>query len=239
MQKKYLALIIALIITLTTTVHVSAISPSPSPSPSPSTKPSQAPEDMTDVANENIKKRLQESLETVNKESSVLQISSARAYIGVVKDVINGTLILEDKDGKKDIKLKEDTVILRTPGNKPIKVDSIRIDDYIIAIGYPGEANTLIGRRLIVSIDPIKSPSKTSGIGIINKIGKSSLTLQIGDHEQNIDLTSKTVYKSTVGTIELTDLAVGDTLIYTAAIDDDKALTATILMRTKTASVSQ
>lgn len=232
MQKKYLALIIALIIVLTTTIP--AIASSPSPSPSPTAKPTLSPVDTTEIVNENVKKRLQDSLKIKETTPS----SGAKGFIGIVKDVIKDTVVIEDKDGKKDIKLDDNTSILRTPGNIAIKVENIRIDDYIIAIGYPGEADVLIGKRLIVSVNPIKAPDKKSDIGTITKIGKSSITLKLSDKDQVIDITAKTIYKSTVGTIEFTDLSVGDTIIYTAIADEDN-LTATILMRTGTASVDE
>lgn len=231
MQKKYLVLIIALII-------ISGASRAIASSPSPSPSSSDISQDNAELINENIKKRVQE-LNDSNSESTSSSVISARAYIGIVKDVISGTVIIEDKDGKKDIKLTDATSIIRTPGNVIIKVDNIRIDDHIIAIGYPGEDDTLVGRRIIVSVDPIKSPSKTSGLGTINKISKSSLTLQIGDTEKIIDLTSKTIYKTAAGTIELSELSVGDTLIYAATIGKDEDLTATILMRIQTSAIDE
>ena len=203
-----------------------------SPSPSPTITPSPASDkEVTD----NLKKRLQESLELKETENT----QKARAYIGTVKDVIKDTIIIEDKDGKKDIKLERDTIILRSPGSTTIKPENIRIDDYIIAIGYPTEDSTLKGRRLLVSADPIKVPPKTSGIGTLNKISKSSITLKLEDKEQVMDITAKTILKSSVGTIELSDLSVGDTIIYTAKIDENDDLTATILMRTQTSSIAQ
>lgn len=210
--------------------QVLAVSPNPSPSLRPSASPtaSPAPVDINEVT-ENLKKRLQESLD--ESSPSTPPISSHKAYVGIVKDVIKDTLIIEDKDGKKDIKLEDNTTILRTPGNATIKSDSIRIDDYIIAIGSMGANEVLTGRRLIVSADPIKPPTKTSGLGTIIKIGKSELTLKLPDKEQVMSLTAKTVFKSAGGSIELSDLAVGDTLIYTATSDAKENLSVTILMR--------
>lgn len=222
MQKKHLLIpLIALTLLVTPVI---AASPSPSPS------------NTDETITENIKKRLQESL---SDEETTPSITSARAYIGVVKDVIKDTVIVQDKDGKKDIKLETDTNIIRSPGNAVIKAEDIRLGDYIIAIGYPSGDETLTGRRLIVSIDPIKAPGKTSGLGTISKIGKASITLKLQDKDQVVDITGKTIYKSAVGTIELADLSIGDTLIYTATTDANDELTATILMRTGTASITE
>lgn len=188
-----------------------------------------------DEATDNLKKRLQESLSSPLPAPTSL----SRAYIGVVRDMIKDTVIMQDKDGKKDLKLQDDTTILRTPGNVVIKSENIRIDDYIIAIGYPVGADVLTARRLIVSVDPIKSPAKVSGLGTITKIGKNTLTLQVNDKEQILDLTTKTIFKSSVGSIELIDLMLGDTLIYTAKIAENGDLTATIIMRVLSASIAE
>lgn len=184
--------------------------------------------EINEVTN-NLKKRLQDSLATSDLQTPSL--SFHKAYVGILKDMIKDTLVIEDKDGKKDIKLTDDTTILRNPGNAIIQSDSIRLGDYIIAIGNLGENEVLTSRRLIVSADPIKPPTKTSGLGTIIKIAKSELTLKLQDKEQVISLTAKTVFKSAAGTIELGDLSIGDTLIYTATSDAKDNLSATILMR--------
>ena len=195
-------------------------------------------------ATDNLKKRLQESLNSGKDDLPageadlrVASQSTPRAYIGIVKDMIKDTIIMQDKDGKKDIKLASDTTILRTPGNTLVKSENIRLDDYIIAIGYPGGDDIITGRRLILSVDPIKSPAKVSGFGTITKIGKNTLTLQVNDQEQILDLTAKTIFKSAAGSIEFTDLAPHDTLIYTAKSDSKENLTATIIMRIQTGSL--
>lgn len=214
--------------------HTSAASPSPTAKPSPSVTPSSSPVSETE-ATENLKKRLQESLDL---ESNPTNTSKAKAYVGIVKDVIKDTIIIEDKDGKKDIKLQGDTTIVRSPAGTTIKPENIRIDDYIIAIGYPDETDILLGKRLIVSAEEIKPPAKVSAIGTIIKIGKNSLTLKLEDKDQLISTTTKTIVKSAVGTIEFSDLEVGDTLIYTANVDEDD-LTATVIMRIQTASIAE
>ncbi len=184
-----------------------------------------------DEATDNLKKRLQESLSSPLPTPTSL----SRAYIGVVKDMIKDTVIMQDKDGKKDLKLESDTTILRSPGNVIIKPENIRIDDYIIAIGYPVGADVLTARRLILSVDPIKPPAKVSGLGIIRKLSKTSITID----DKELTLTSKTISKSAVGSIELTDLSEGDTLIYTATVAKSGDLTATVIMRIQTASIAE
>lgn len=203
----------------------------------PSASPSPSPVSINEVT-ENLKKRLQDSLDTP-VAASPSPSASARAYIGIVKDVIKDTVIIEDKDGKKDIKLQDETTILRSPGTASIKSENIRIDDYIIAIGYLGEEDVMDGLRLIVSADPIQPPAKRSGQGTIQKITKSGLTLKLSDKTEVLATTAKTIFKSSVATIDYSELAIGDTLIYTATQDAKEALTATVIMRTQTASISE
>jgi len=183
-----------------------------------------------DEVTTNLKKRLQESLQTESSPSPTIQL---RAYIGIIKDLIGNNLVINSKDGKQDIRIDDDTTILRAPGNTIIKPDSINIGDSIIAIGYPSDEDTLTGRRLIVSATPIESPAKVTAMGVIKKMDKTSLTLSINDSDQKILVNSKTIFKSPAGPIELADLELGDTLIYTATLTDSTQ-TATILMRVKT-----
>lgn len=184
-----------------------------------------------DEVTTNLKKRLQESLQTESSPSPTIQL---RAYIGTIKDLIGNNLVINSKDGKQDIRIEDNTTILRSPGNTTIKPDSINIGDSIIAIGYPSDEDTLTGRRLIVSANPIESPAKVTAMGVIKKIDKTSLTLALNDRDQKILVNSKTILKSPAGPIELADLELGDTLIYTATLSNSVE-TATILMRVKTA----
>lgn len=227
-KKLYFIPLIALILT---TYPVYAASPSPSLSPSPS------PSDNATTINENLKKRLQESL--VAEDDKSISPANTKGYIGKIKDIIKDTVIMQDKDGNKDIKFNENTTILRSPGNATIKPQDMRIDDYIIAIGTPIDSEVLEGKRIIVSIDPIQTTSKTTGFGTISKLSKTSLTLLVDGSDKLVTINTKTLYKSPVAIIDFTDLSAGDTVIYTATKDDDDVLTASVIMRVKTASVSE
>lgn len=192
-----------------------------------------AQEDVT----ENLKKRLQESL-LVPTSPTPDSLLALRAYVGTVKDVISTTLVIDDKDGKKDIKIADETTIVRSPGNAVIKPANINIGDSIIAIGTPETDEILLGKRLIVSSSPIAPPTKISSVGTIKSLTKTTLTLTINNSAQVLALTSKTIFKSPAGPIELADLTAGDTVIYTATLDKDDQ-TATIVMRIKTAPIAE
>ncbi len=218
MQKK---LLLALALTFLVFSSVHAASPSPLASPSPAS---------INEVTDNLKARLKQTQDTALSDPN-------RAYVGTVKDVIKDTIVMQDKDGKRDIKITSDTAIVRTPGNTPIKPDSIRIDDSIIAIGVPTETDVMNGKRLIVSTTPFVAPSKSTAMGTIKKITKSTIAVTVGDNDRNLDLSSTTTLKSIAGTIALSDLAIGDTVIYTALNDNDGSLSTTIVMRIKTTSL--
>lgn len=192
-----------------------------------------AQEDIT----ENLKKRLQDSLLAPTSPTPD-HLLALRSYVGTVKDVISTTLVIDDKDGKKDVKIADVATIVRSPGNAVIKAANINIGDSIIAIGTPETDEILLGKRLIVSSSPFTASTKISSVGTVRTVAKKTLTLTINNSAQVLALTSKTIFKSPAGPIELADLTAGDTVIYTATLDDDDQ-TATIVMRIKTAPIAE
>lgn len=184
---------------------------------------------------ENLKRRLQD---TLGNPPASAQPPALRSYVGVIRDVIKNTLVVEDKDGKKNVVVEDDATILRTPGNTAIKIEDVRIDDSLIAIGTRLAEDELSGKRLIVSSSPITLANKTSGLGEITKLGKSTLTLNSGGNSLDLTVTGKTVIKSASAlSLDPAELALGDTVIYTATVTDGTN-TATNLMRIKTTLAS-
>lgn len=184
---------------------------------------------------ENLKTRLKETVEGVNLEELA---SSPRAYVGVVRDIIKDTIVIEDKSGKKNIMVDDTTSIIRSPGNAEIELDSVRIEDYIIAMGYKAEEDELSGKRLIVSATPFSPPKKLSGLGTIESIDKYSFDINTADSEENLELffTKNTIYKSPESSLDFEDVSVGDQVLYTAIIDKDGDWSATIVMQIKPAN---
>lgn len=226
MQKKHLFLSFVIFLS------VSSLAAAASPSPSPSVSPTPSPADINQVT-ENIKKRLQEATGTTS--IPLENQSTLRAYVGTVRDVIKETVVVEDKDGKKNIVVDESTTILRSPGNKEIKIEDVRIEDSIIAIGYIKGENELTGRRLIVSTTPLPQSNKLTDMGSISKITKTSVTIAAKNSSYDLALSPKTIVKSTNSTVlDVADLAVGDSVVFTAT-DDEKTKTAGIIMRVKLA----
>ncbi len=231
MQQKHTFILALFTLLLSVNItHTRAATPTVSPSPSPLLSPSPSPSVDPETVTENLKKRLQETLQN---ESTTPILNSYRSNVGVIRDVIKDTLVVEDKDGKKKVLLKENSTLVRSPGNTTIKPDSIRIEDYIIAIGKPLEADELEATRVIVSSSPILTNTKKSELAKIVKITKNNLTISRIDSTEPFDLitNTKTVIKSTSGgSLDLTELTTGDSIIYTASETKD-SLTATNIMR--------
>lgn len=223
-KNNYFVLCIAL-------ASILSLHPSPAfAAPSPAASSSGATNSSDETITENLKKRLQESL-TPDTTPSVSP--TYQSVVGIIRDVIKDTLVVEDKDGKKKILISDNTTLVRSPGNASIKPDSIRIEDYLIAIGKAIETDELSAVRLIVSTNPLTTTTKKSELAKITKITKTTLTLTPANANDPISLstTVKTVIKSSLGeSLELSDLSIGDSLIYTATETKD-TLTATNIMR--------
>ncbi len=217
-MKKLLILSIALLPLFSFLRLTSAAEPSPSPSPSES------------EITENLKKRLQESL-TNAKETVLSAENNSRpiAYVGSVQDVIHEAIDIKTKDGQRYAKIKEDTTVLRSPGNVPIDLEDIRIDDFIIAMGYSENDTTVGAKRVIVSQTAVPSLAKTTGTGKITALSQSTMTITNPEGDEvELRYLRSTIVKSKNDVLSQADLKVGDSVIYTA--DTGKELTATIIM---------
>ena len=153
-----------------------------------------------------------------------------------MQDIIQDSITINTKDGPKYASPTEDATIIRSPGNAIIKASNIQIDDFIIAMGYlQEESNHLEATRIIVSQDISSGLDKTTGRATITEIDSNSLTLSDDTNDSPLlYLSSKTTVKSKSEVIDVEDLVVGDVIIYTASIDSDNDLTATIIMLTGT-----
>jgi hypothetical protein len=223
MQKNNFLLISSIIFLLSspaTALAVATTSPSP-------TAPA------VNQVTENLKERLKETLSATSPGEKPAASPTYRAFVGQIQDVIQKTIIVETKDGKRQVVLDDDTTLLRNPGNTVIKADSIRLEDYIIAMGTLKEDDVLTGRRLIISATPLTDTTKKTGYGQITEIGKSTLTITSSGEELILDIDKSTIIKSKdSATLEMEDLTLNQRVIFTAEIDDETT-TATVLMLIK------
>lgn len=185
------------------------------------------------TATENLKQRIIETINQVDEAKS----PDTFGYVGKVRDIVQNTIVIEDKSGKKNILVTEATEIVRSPGTTEIKLENVRIDDGIIAIGSPADnPDEINGKRIIVSSELFSPPAKATGIAKITAVAKTSMTLAgIGTGTTTkIAVTAKTAYKSKTGPLELSDMSPGDTVVYSALADekDPTKLTATVVLVT-------
>lgn len=191
-----------------------------------------------DTITDNIKKRLQDSLESATQnvitEKEQELPTDPRAFVGTVQDIIQDSISIATKDGIRYTIPDDDATILRSPGNSQIKAENIQINDFIIAMGYLQTFDKLGAKRIIVSNTITSSLNKTTGRAIIESKTSNSLTLNNNSNDSPLLLTinSKTIIKDKNGVIELEEVTTGSTIIYTATTDKSDNPTATIIMIT-------
>lgn len=182
----------------------------------------------------NLRERLKDALGSDSEPED-----TRRAHVGVVRDIIKNTVVLEDKDGRQSVVVGDDATVLRTPGSATIKLGQIQIDDNIIAIGYQSSEEELLGKRLIVSSKPFSPPAKLSGLGEITSVGKYAYTVKTeGEPKLELFFTSDTLYKSPLQELSHQDVHVGDSVLFTAVRDKDGDWSATVILQIKTSSPS-
>jgi hypothetical protein len=194
---------------------------------------SSTPVPSIDEVTENLRERLRSSVSDPDAINQVESQLSLKGYVGTVTDIIQNTIVIEDKQGKKNVKVMDDSTILRTPGNSKIKLESVRINDSIIAIGDPVDDDDMDGKRLIVSENELNPPNKLSGLARVEKLNRYSFTLKetATDTELELFFTGSTAYKSSTDRLERSDIEIGDTILFTAVKDKDDDWSATIVMQ--------
>ncbi len=223
MQKKYLPLLIL-------TIFIFILPPLPASAEEASSSSSSTETAITN----NLKKRIQKTLQTV-KENLVTTAHQPTAYLGQVEDIIQQTIkIHTPQDEIKYAHLDNQTIIIRNPANRQIKLKDIRLEDKIISLGYTqaNEPDTLMAKRIIVSEKLSFTLNKTSGIAKIVTKTRHSLTIQpLGSSNKTIQLNfnNATVVKNQDQVLDLTDLKPDQTIVYTAILKTPTPL-ATIIM---------
>jgi len=185
-------------------------------------------------AAENLKTRLKQ---TLSEETTPEPSSLPKGYVGTVRDIVKNTLVFEDKEGRKNLLITDNSLILRSPGNSEIDLASVRLEDSIIAMGYPIENGEIDGRRIIVSTLPFSPPPKTSGLGTITELSRTKLTLSLPDSPTplSLNLSTKTLYKTPLEILSFEDLQVGDMILYTATVADNQEFSTSVIMLIKPA----
>lgn len=195
-----------------------------------------------DVDNQEVTNNIKERLKEVVSGSDINQVVNPElfGYIGHVTDIIQSTIILEDKLGKKSVRINDDSTIVRSPGSKEIDLANVSVDDSIIAIGSPSGDDEIMGNRIIVSTTALTPPEKISGVASIISVDKYSFSLSVTNSDEPFELffSKSTTYKSPTNILEHVDLSVGDEILYTASLDSDDDWSATIIMQIKSSDTN-
>ena len=102
-----------------------------------------------------------------------------KAYIGTVTDISNKTIQLKNKND--EIQLisfsGETTLVKIDKTSQNIKIDDLSIADFIVAMGYVGENQTLEAER-ILSLKPPASPGRNAVFGFVENVSKNQISLK-------------------------------------------------------------
>ncbi len=187
---------------------------------------------------DNLKKRIQESLQTAKQ--NLITSPKPIAYIGQIEDVIQHVIKIKTPQNEtKTVSISDqDTTIIRTPSNKQIKLNDVQLNDKIIAMGYlkqeeGSDIQILSAKRVIVSQTLSFDLPKITGYAKIKTKTASKLTLIKPDQSEiTLSLSSTTVVKNQTEVLSLKDLAKDQTVIFTAKTTSKTPL-ATIIMIVK------
>lgn len=210
-------------------VNVSAQTGTSSPSPSvlPSTSP--AGKSVRDA----VRERVEEKLNQLSNKP--------RAYVGKITDIQDSSLVVETKNGIRQIKLTNTTAVIQITqkGRKEIKTKDLAIGNFVVVMGFVEMKDVLAANR-ILTIEQLPKPSRRAVYGIVqtNNLpaggqGKGTLTIRHPkkDETWTIETNSKTVVtkkaeSSTSGVdgkmekAKVADIATGDRIVVVGTPDE-------------------
>ncbi|MBI4057830.1 hypothetical protein HY405_00730 [Candidatus Microgenomates bacterium] len=180
-----------------------------------STSPTRAQEDATQpgrTIRDTLRERVEERLaELTNKP---------RAFVGKISEIADSVLILETKTGTKQIKIEEDAVVVQTTatGAKTIKATNLAIGNFVVAMGYLEDKNTLDATRILTMTQTPLTP-RYPVYGLVESVEKGTFTVKHPkkDETWTVRTTSNTRVTAKIdGKIETSDvdsIEIGDRII--------------------------
>lgn len=132
--------------------------------------PVQTPNSVRDTLRDKIEERLS-------------QISNKpKALVGKITDIQDGSLLIETKNGVKQLKLAEKPTIIDTRSSvevkkkKIIEPKNLVLGDIIVAMGWANTKDVLDTRRILI-IGELPTTTRRAVYGIVEETGKDSLRL--------------------------------------------------------------
>lgn len=178
-------------------------------SPTPEDSAASAIKGIRDV----VKEKVKEQLEVLNTETK-------KGYVGKLSAISATQLTLETNEGNLKIKIDDDTTIIGL-NRSPIKIENLKADQYVIAMGYLELEDTLSAKRIVV-IEKLSTLEKEIAVGKITDISKDGKTVTLKNESKaktytlNIGKSITVTQKGQKGELEklaVEDLQKGDVVI--------------------------
>lgn len=176
---------------------------------SSSISPSGTPKNVRD----NLRERVEEKLTQLSNKP--------RALIGKITEIQDGSLLIETKDGVKQLKLGANVTVIDARDSKNKKTldgKSLVLGDLIVALGFQNSKDVLEGRRILV-ISELPTSTRRAVYGIVEELKKDSLIIRHPKKDEmwTIKVDSKTRFtKKSDGKVqkaEFSDVETGDRIV--------------------------
>lgn len=171
-----------------------ALTPTTAPSATPSATPTQT---ATSSATENEKvKEIRDQLK--EKVSEIKEKIDKKAFVGLITQITDLTLTLENFRGRQRVRLAEGAVIINS-ARKEIKANDLAVEDKVIAMGTVSDNDILDATRVVVVAKPAAAPAKrTVAMGTISAIDMPKSTVSIAPLKDGAAVSLKVLATTTL-----------------------------------------
>lgn len=140
-------LVVLLLLSIT---KVYAVTTTPSPKPTGATATPSGSLTPTTSEDENVKEIRDAIKEQVDQIKTNIE---KKAFVGVISQITDSTLTLDNFRGKQRVRITETTTIIAS-NKKEVKIGDLALDDKVIAMGTVGDDEILEAKRVIVVLLP-------------------------------------------------------------------------------------
>ena len=151
-------------------------------SPTPSTEPTDATGtpsgSLTPTTAEDTKvKEIRDAIK--EKVNEIKEKIERRAYVGIISQITDSTITLDNFRGKRRVRITETTTIIGS-ARKEIKAKDLSVEDKVIALGIVSDNEILEAKRIIVVLIPKTVPAKRVVIfGSITAVDSKSSSITV------------------------------------------------------------
>ncbi|MBI2405830.1 hypothetical protein HYV21_02150 [Candidatus Microgenomates bacterium] len=162
---------------------------------------------------DNLRERVEERLAQLSQKP--------RAFVGKITQITDGSLMLTTRTGTKQVKVKEDAIILQVGnrGQKTVKPSDLALENFVIAMGILEDKDTLNASRILMSTENPLLPRRPV-YGVVQETGSGTLVVKHPKKEDEawtIKFSSSTRVSAKVDTkiekVNANTIEVGDRII--------------------------